>query len=121
MKKQERTHRFKKSYPCHYKIQKRQSVDFHTASDFPAVQRMLLENVTSMRLLEVKVQQPKDHEMIFSQKDVITLTAELTAHSSVLRISQRHYKATNAITCPGNNIYSEWLLTEYVPLWTIKL
>lgn len=49
---------------------------------------MLLEIVTSMRLFEAKVQQPKDHEMIFSQKDVITLTAELTAHSSVLRISK---------------------------------
>lgn len=33
-----------------------------------------------MKLLEVKVQQPKDHEMIFSQKDVIYLTAELTTH-----------------------------------------
>lgn len=51
---------------------------------------MLLEIVASMRLLEVKVQQHKTHEMVFSRADVITLTAELTAHSSVLQISQRH-------------------------------
>lgn len=73
-------------------------------SDFPTAQQMLLDIVTSIRLFKVQVQQPEDHEIIFSQKDVITLTAELTAHSSVLRISQRHYKA---ITRPGD-IYSKW-------------
>lgn len=90
-------------------------------SDFPAARQMLLEIVTSMRLFEVKVQQHKTHEMVFSQADVITLTAELTAHSSVLRISQRHWSATNAVTCPGKHIYSEWLLTECIYLWTKKL
>lgn len=67
-----------------------------------------------MRLFEVKVQQHKNHEMFFSQADVITLTAELTACSSVLRLSQRHYSATNAVTCPGKHKYSEWLLTVYI-------
>lgn len=51
---------------------------------------MLLEIVTSMRLFDAKVQQHKTHEMVFSQADVITLTAELTAHTSVLWIPQRH-------------------------------
>lgn len=73
-------------------------------SDFPTAQQMLLDTVMSIRLFKVQVQQPEDHEIIFSQKDVITLTTELTARSSVPRISQRHYKA---ITCPGD-IYSKW-------------
>lgn len=68
-------------------------------SDFPTAQQMLLDTVMSIRLFKVQVQQPEDHEIIFSQKDVITLTAELTARSSVPRISQRHYKA---ITRPGD-------------------
>lgn len=77
---------------------------------------MLMDIITSMRLFKVEVRQPKDHKIIFSQTDVITLTAELTALSSVLRISQRHYKATNTITCPIETICTQsgFCLNKYI-------